>query len=46
MLKIVMAAGYHGFVGIEYEGAMLDEYAGIRATKTLLEKVRAELAAG
>jgi sugar phosphate isomerase/epimerase len=44
MLKIVMAAGYHGFVGIEYEGSMLDEYAGIRATKTLLEKVRAELA--
>ena len=44
MLKIVMAAGYHGFIGIEYEGAMLDEYAGIRATKALLEKVRAELA--
>lgn len=44
MLKIVMAAGYHGFVGIEYEGATLDEYAGIRATKALLEKVRAELA--
>ena len=30
-------------VGIEYEGATLDEYAGIRATKALLEKVRAEL---
>ena len=44
MLKIVMAAGYHGHIGIEYEGAMLDEYAGIRATKALLEKVRAELA--
>jgi sugar phosphate isomerase/epimerase len=44
MLKIVMAAGYHGFVGIEYEGATLDEYAGIRATKALLEKVRLELA--
>ena len=45
MLKIVMAAGYHGFLGIEYEGSMLDEYAGIRATKALLEKVRGELAA-
>lgn len=44
MLKIVMAAGYHGFVGIEYEGATLDEYAGIRATKALLEKLRLELA--
>jgi L-ribulose-5-phosphate 3-epimerase len=45
MMKIVLAANYHGFVGIEYEGAKLDEYAGIRATKKLLETVRAELAA-
>jgi sugar phosphate isomerase/epimerase len=44
MMKIVLAAGYHGFVGIEYEGAVLDEYAGIRATKKLLEKVHEELA--
>lgn len=43
MLGIVRAAGYRGFIGIEYEGSGLDEYAGIRATKTLLEAVRAEM---
>jgi sugar phosphate isomerase/epimerase len=43
MMKIVLAAGYAGYVGIEYEGSKLDEYAGIRATKTLLEHVRGEL---
>ena len=44
MLKIVKDAGYRGFVGIEYEGSVLGEYEGIRATMTLLETVRAELA--
>ena len=44
MLKIVLAAGYHGYLGIEYEGEKLSEPEGIRATKKLLEKVRAELA--
>ena len=44
MMKIVLAAGYSGYVGIEYEGGGLDESAGIRATKALLEKVRKELA--
>jgi len=43
MMAIVLEAGYHGHVGIEYEGQGLDEYAGIRATKTLLETVRDEL---
>ena len=43
MLKIVKDAGYRSFIGVEYEGSGLDEYAGIRATKALLEKVRAEL---
>jgi sugar phosphate isomerase/epimerase len=43
MLKIVMAAGYHGYIGIEYEGDKLSEPDGIRATKKLLEKVRAEM---
>ena len=43
MMKIVLDAGYSGFVGIEYEGSKLDEFAGIRATKALLEKVRTEL---
>lgn len=44
MLKIVLAFGYRGHVGIEYEGARLGEPEGIRATKKLLETVRAELA--
>jgi len=43
MMKIVLDAGYSGFVGIEYEGSKLDEYAGVRATKALLERVRSEL---
>lgn len=43
LLKIVLAANYHGFVGIEYEGTSPDEYAGIRATKKLLETIRQEL---
>ena len=45
MMKIVTDAGYHGHVGIEYEGKNLDEYEGIRATKKLLVKVRKELSA-
>lgn len=42
MMKIVLAAGYRGYVGIEYEGEKLGEPEGIRATKKLLERVRAE----
>jgi L-ribulose-5-phosphate 3-epimerase len=44
MMKIVLKAGYHGFLGIEYEGDRMSEPDGIRATKALLEKVRSELA--
>jgi L-ribulose-5-phosphate 3-epimerase len=44
MLKIVLDAGYHGYVGIEYEGSRLSEPEGIKATKRLLERVGAELA--
>jgi sugar phosphate isomerase/epimerase len=44
MLKIVKAAGYRGYIGVEYEGSGLDEYAGVRATKKLLETVRTEMA--
>jgi L-ribulose-5-phosphate 3-epimerase len=43
MMKVVLDAGYSGFVGIEYEGSVLDEYAGVKATKVLLERVRSEL---
>jgi len=45
ILRLVLAAGYHGWIGIEYEGSALSEPDGIRATKRLLEKVRAEMAA-
>lgn len=43
MMKIVVAAGYHSYVGIEYEGGKLSEPEGIRATKKLLERIRDEL---
>jgi len=43
MMRIVLDAGYRGYVGIEYEGTRLSEAEGIRATKTLLEQVRREL---
>jgi L-ribulose-5-phosphate 3-epimerase len=45
MMKIVLAAGYHGRVGIEYEGIKISEPDGIRASKRLLERVAAELKA-
>jgi sugar phosphate isomerase/epimerase len=44
MMRIVLDAGYRGWVGIEYEGDEVGEPEGIRATKTLLERVRGELA--
>ena len=42
--KIVLDAGYHGYVGIEYEGSAVPEPKGIELTKKLLERVRTELA--
>jgi sugar phosphate isomerase/epimerase len=45
MLRLVLAAGYRGWVGIEYEGTALPEADGIRATKKLLERVRDSLTA-
>ncbi|HLU50502.1 MAG TPA: sugar phosphate isomerase/epimerase family protein [Planctomycetota bacterium] len=44
MMKIVLDAGYRGWVGIEYEGGKLGEKEGIVATKKLLERVREKLA--
>ena len=41
MMKIVLDANYHGWVGIEYEGSKLSEEEGIVATKKLLEKCMA-----
>ncbi len=45
MVKLVLDAGYHSFFGIEYEGDKLSEPDGIRATRKLLEKIRAEMTA-
>jgi sugar phosphate isomerase/epimerase len=44
MLRVVLGAGYRGYVGIEYEGDRLSEPEGIRATKALLEQKREQLA--
>jgi len=43
MMKIVLGAGYHGYVGIEWEGASPSEPEGVRLTKALLLRVRDEL---
>jgi sugar phosphate isomerase/epimerase len=45
MMKIVLDAGYRGYVGIEYEGSRLSEVEGTKATKALLERVREKLSA-
>ena len=40
MMKIVLDAGYNGFVGVEYEGTKLSEKEGVIATRDLLIKIR------
>lgn len=44
MMRIVLEAGYRGWVGIEYEGGALPEAEGILHTKWLLERIQAEFA--
>ena len=44
MLKIVLDAGYHGHIGIEWEGDTPGEVEGTRLTQRLLERVREKLA--
>ena len=46
MMKIVLDAEYHGYVGIEYEGSAHSEKDGILKTKALLERILAEASAG
>lgn len=46
MLKIVIDAGYNGWVGVEYEGSKHAPRDGIQLTKALLERVRDELKEG
>lgn len=43
MLKIVLDAGFHSWIGIEYEGERLPEREGVIKTKALLEKIRSEV---
>lgn len=43
MLKIVKAAGFDGYIGVEYEGDELSEPEGIIATRDLLRKLGAEM---
>lgn len=45
MMKIVVDAGYHDYVGIEFEGGKVSEVEGVKATQRLLERVREKLAA-
>jgi sugar phosphate isomerase/epimerase len=44
LMKTVTQAGYHSWVGIEYEGERLSERDGVAATLRLLDRVRAQLA--
>ena len=46
MMQIVVGAGYHGYVGIEWEGGKPGEVEGILLTKRLLERVRDRMSAG
>jgi L-ribulose-5-phosphate 3-epimerase len=38
MVEIALAAGYTGYVGIEFEGLYQDEWEGVRACKKILER--------
>jgi hypothetical protein len=46
MVKIVLDAGYHGYIGVEWEGDKPGEVEGTKLTKRLLERVRDELSKG
>ena len=43
MMAIVLKHGYHGYVGIEYEGGKVSEMEGIQKSKELLERVAKKL---
>lgn len=43
MMRIVLSAGYSGYVGIEYEGDEASERDGVGLTKNLLTRVRETL---
>ena len=43
MMRIVVGAGFHSWMGIEFEGERLAEKDGVLKTKALLERIRTEL---
>ena len=43
MLKIAKAAGFRGYIGIEFEGHGVDPVVGINSTKQLIQKVMREM---
>jgi L-ribulose-5-phosphate 3-epimerase len=43
MMRIVVGAGFHSWMGIEFEGQRLAEKDGVLKTKALLERIRTEL---
>ncbi len=43
LMRIVVGAGYSGYVGIEYEGVKHSELDGVKRTKQALEEIRALL---
>lgn len=45
LMRIVLDAGYHSWVGIEYEGERLSERDGITATLRLLQTIQREMGA-
>jgi sugar phosphate isomerase/epimerase len=46
MMRIVTGAGFHSWMGIEFEGDRLSEREGVAKTKALLEKIAGEMKAG
>lgn len=45
MMKVVLNSGYHGWVGVEYEGSKHSPREGSKLTKKLLETIRDEMSA-
>jgi hydroxypyruvate isomerase len=45
MMKVVLDHGYHGWVGVEYEGSKHSPRDGTKLTKQLLETIRTEMSA-
>ena len=43
MVRIVLDAGYRGYIGVEWEGMTPGDVDGIRLTQQLLERIRDEL---